>query len=192
MEEDNMQKNKKILLISVLVLLACTGFACAGTPMVGKTSDDGVVPTLIAGEAPQDQWCSVAECEGSQFKIAGGLASGTHYVDGTHFIKITAYTVDSQTSNNAITWESNFPVNCIIVKGANGADSYSYCYDPSNNDDSGLTPPVAGSSGKPAAISDIYLCYSPPSTDVPEFPAWFITLTGIAGLVGMLVACLRK
>lgn len=139
-----MQKNGKIIFVSILVLLACIGFASAGIPTIGKTSGDGVVPTLITGEAPEDNWCSVAECEGSQFKIPGGLASGTHYVDGTHYITINAYTVESQTSNNAINWESNFPVNCIIVKGANGADSYSYCYDPSNKDDSGLTPPVPG------------------------------------------------
>jgi hypothetical protein len=180
-----MKQHEKIIIISILAFMACVGMASAGL-VAGTTSGDGVIPDLIMDNPS----CAEAGCNGIDFKIesTSGDYTGTYFIDETHWIKITSFIVQGQTNHNSMNWTSNFDVDCILMKGANGADAY--CYNPSVQGDTFLSPPV-NPSKKPAAISHINICYKKPII-VPEFPGWFISVMGIACLTGMFVAFQRK
>jgi|GEM_PF-3986098 len=182
-----MQK-KTLVLTVILVILICTGLAGAKPSLVnGTSSGHGVSPILVAGNPT----CTDAGCSGTSMKIeTTGSYWSTWWLDGTHYITIEASKVMNQTSENSINWTSNTDINCILIKGASGANAY-YCTGASKQDDTLMSTPL-NPSGMPAAISHIVICYDPAMTYVPEFPAWFIALAGIAGITGLLLVFHRK
>jgi hypothetical protein len=191
-EEDIMQKNGKVFFFSILVLLACISVVNADHVLLqGTTSDFGVVPTVHTHD--NTVTCADAGCSGTQTLLIEqtGTYDGTYCIDATHCITIVADNVMSADEENSIDWTSNFDVECIVMKGSDGYDTY-YCVDDHKRADGSMSTPINQINEKPAGISHILVCYFPPSTNVPEFPAWFISLMGIAGLVGMLIACQRK
>jgi hypothetical protein len=185
-----MQKNGRIILVGILVLLALVGIANA-TLSNGTISGHAIPAILGNGNVVT---CPAAGCSGDTLfiqKNEGESYDGRYYIDATHYIDIDANSVMGSKGENSINWRSNFDVICVVLKGANGYDTY-YCTNDYKRDDSTMSPPINPSKA-PADISHILICYYPPeSVPVPEFPAWFITLMGIAGLVGMLVAFQRK
>ncbi len=188
-----MQKNGRIILISILVLLAVVGIAGAVNSnqqiFNGTTSGHNVPAILGNGNVVT---CSAAGCNGETLLIekpTGETYDGLYYIDATHYIDVDAKKVMDSEVENSIDWTSNFDVTCIVMKGANGYDTY-YCTEGNTMDDTSMSTPI-NPSGGPAGISHILVCYNPP-VNVPEFPSWFTTLAGIAGLVGLLVAYQRR
>jgi hypothetical protein len=187
-----LQKNGKVIIVSILVLLACTGIVNAGQDLIeGTTSDFGVVPVVHVHDNAVT--CADAGCSDTETLLIEqtGTYDGTYCIDATHCITIDADKVMGADEENSIDWTSNFDVECIVMKGSDGFDTY-YCVDDHKQADGSMSTPIIPVNEKPSAISHILVCYFPPSTSVPEFPAWFISVAGIAALVGMLVAFQRK
>lgn len=182
-----MQK-KNLILTVMLAILICTGLAGATTALVnGTASGHGVGPILMTGNPA----CTSAGCTGTGMKIeTTGSYSGTWWLDSTHYITIEANKVMGQTSENSINWTSNTDINCILLKGASGANAY-YCTGANKQDDTLMSTPV-NPSGMPAAISHIVICSDPSTVLVPEFPGWFMAFTGIIAVTGLLLVSRRK
>ena len=192
-----MQRNGRIILVSILVLLACISMVNAAAPELipGTTSYYGVIPDVGDGNAVT---CSSAGCEDTNtlpIEVgADGTYDGTYCIDATHCITINAYDafdVAGAIEENSIDWSSNFNVECVVLKGADGYDTY-YCTDGHKQADGSMSTPIKTNNYKASQISHILICYIPPDYYIPEFPSWFMSLMGIAGLVGMLVAFHRK
>lgn len=178
------------IIIIGLCVMALVSVACAKTEISqGLPSGANIIPNLVKGNPD----CGAAGCTNpNEYKIEkseGSDYTGTYNVDSTHTIIIQSYSVMGQTSHNSIDWQANFDVSCIIMKGGNGADVY--CYNPPVRADTSLTTPIV-SSGKPAGISHIILCYDTPSYNTPEFPVWFISITAMAGLLGAVLIMHRR
>lgn len=190
-----MWNNGKIVLICLVLLLAFTSIVSASEPVLeaGTTSYFGVEPVVSDGNAVT---CASAGCsDTTTFDIEGGrdgTYDGRYCIDTeeTQCITINANKVLDSEDENSIDWSSTFEVECIILKGNNGYDTY-YCTDGHKFSDMWMSTPINPVNNKPAGISHILVCYIPP-VNVPEFPAWFFTLMGIAGLAGLLIVFRQK
>ncbi|HUW86642.1 MAG TPA: hypothetical protein VMV55_07170, partial [Methanoregula sp.] len=135
------------------------GSASADQPVLqpGATSTAGVVPVVITGNP---QTCEELGCTGTAVKIdKSGETQTPDLYDGVYSLGSQTITIDA-TTYNLIAWSATTRINCIYMKGANGGDLYSYCFDPPISSDSGLTTPV-NAAGTPADISHIIICYTP-------------------------------
>lgn len=176
-----MQKSGKIILVSILVMLACISIVAAVEP--GTTSGHGINPVLSAGNVVK---CADAGCDGTTLLIDkndGESYTGSYCIDATHCIAITANKVMGATDENSIDWRANFDVGCVVMKGSNGYDTY-YCTYANKNDDTKMSTPI-NPSGKPAGISHILICYTPPDNyPAPEFPTLALPVALLVGFVG--------
>lgn len=191
------QKNTGILAVSILVMLVCMGFA--GAASVEPVTVDG---NPACGESKHIGF----KVESSDFEIP--TVTGTYYLDSARYVTIETYCVnpvleiiDCEPEDitpedgidnpvydpNAFDWISNFPVDAVIVKGGPNANIYSY--DPSSTGDTFLIPPINYYTEKPYGLSHVDFCYS---FSAPEFPSWFISCSGIAMLLGLVIAFRRK
>jgi hypothetical protein len=148
----------------------------------GTTSDNGVVPTVHDGNVVT---CQDAGCGGTEtLEIeTGGSYDGTYCVDATHCIVIDAYGVPGTTGENSIDWSSNFDVECIVLKGGDGYDTY-YCTDDHKRQDGSMSTPIKSNNHLPSQISHILICYFPPDYNVPEFPSLALPVAFLIGMIG--------
>jgi hypothetical protein len=137
--------------------VAAVAMTLAGaTPSMGlgtgdpsaPTSDDGVVPTFVAGNpscadlgyAHGRRWNYPQDSTGGTFPL--GTGSVTWSTDGTH-----------------VTWSSTFGVDAVIVKGGPNANSYVYEPPAESLGDSGLAAPINPNNGQPFGLSHLDFCY---------------------------------
>lgn len=176
-----MKKIERIIVVSMLVLLACAGIVTAAS----------VDPVLILGNPNCDEYNYIG------FKIDNDAYdvppfAGTYYFDSEHFVTLTTSVICTgddceEAEENSLDWISNFPVDAVIVKG--GPNANMYVYEPASMGDAGLTPPINERTGFPFGLSHIEFCYALPA---PEFPAGFISLIGIVGLIGLLLVAFQR
>jgi hypothetical protein len=180
-----MQKNAGILIAGIFVMLVCIGIAGAAS----------VTPVTIDGNPKCGEVNYIGfKVESSDFDVP--TVTGTYYLDGTHYVTIETYCVNSglmkidcgsEYDPNAFDWTSNFPVDAVIVKG--GPNANMYVYDPASTGDTLLTPPINDLTETPYGLSHVEFCYI---FSAPEFPVWFISCAGIAMLLGLVFAFRRK
>jgi hypothetical protein len=153
------QRGQRTLLATlalVLTLVSVLALASAARADVspGETSDAGVAPVLVDGNPTCDD---LGYANG--FKATQG---GSDWQSGTGSWGPSGetgnYTFGLTTADNKhVDWTSSPDfAGAVVVKGANGADSY--VYQVARGHDEGLTPPV-NSSGKPADISHVQFCW---------------------------------
>jgi hypothetical protein len=108
--------------------------------------------------------------------------SGT-YTSGDFTVTVTIYASVADGEPDTVDWTSNSPVTMVIVKGGDYANVYEY--PGGSTGDTGLTAPYNENSGKNYAVSHVSFCGT--TTNVPEFPAEFLPVLGIAGLSAILI-----
>jgi len=182
-EDWTMKKTRMLLIVGMLGMLMLTGTAWATTTLYpGAPSGNGITPVLVYGNPT---CADVPGCGGSELKVESTSYSGRWYTDDSH----TSWVDITQSPGNIIAWTSNFDVNCVLMKGSHGADDF--CYPGGSRGDTLLHPPINPSEGY-AGISHINFCYDTPRTPVPEFPSWYLSVAGIAGLAAALIGFRRK
>jgi hypothetical protein len=154
------QRGQRPLLATLALVLTLVGVlalasAARADVSPGETSDAGVAPVLVAGNPTCDElgyangfkateggsdWQSGSDDSWGPSSETGNYTFGLDSTDGVH-----------------VDWTSTPDfAGAVVVKGANGADSY--VYQEARSGDKGLTPPV-NSSGEPAAISHVQFCW---------------------------------
>lgn len=132
-----MLKSKRLASVGVLAAILVTTLAGVSR---------GVEPQFVAGNPT---------CVGLgydlEFKLNFDPGSGTYEVDDTRWVKIT------KTGSTELSWESNFGIDAVIMKG--GPNANVYVYEPEAVTDSGLTPPINPTNGSPYGISHVSFCY---------------------------------
>jgi len=156
---------KKLMAGLILfVLIACISVVSATT---------GVGPTTV----PNNQ----ATCEhilpgSTEFRLDDPV-DGPNSSGGFH---VNIGVSDSQN----IWWNSNYPVDAVIVKDGSNDANY-YTYDPAASGDTGLKTTL-NPAGKVGATSHIAFCYHP-SVPSPEFPAVALPVGMIIGFLGVVL-----
>lgn len=158
-------KNRYTTGIMLVVLLALIGSCSASTLENPSCRDLGY------------QYGVKYDCPGDPSLCTGSVMLDTPpFGDDTI---VVSFSRDGLTFN----WESVIGIDAVIVKAK---DWKSYVYDPPAESfgDADLIAPDN------KEISHVEFCYD--GMEVPEFPAMFISLMGIAVLAGLMVFCQRK
>jgi hypothetical protein len=170
-----MRAHGKILLLACIILAACVSVASADH--IGYTSAGGIVPVLFEDN---HNTCEELGCPGTTYDIdkTSGY-TGTYPLGSSGTITITS-------DDKIIAWSSDVDINCIALKAGNGGDLY--CYDPPARSDARLSTPLNtnGDVLQPRDISHITICYDT-DTAVPEFPALFLPVIMIIGVLGVVL-----
>jgi len=154
------QRGQRTLLATLALLLTLVGVLAAASAAradvsPGETSDAGVAPKLVAGNPTCDDLryanAFKATESGSDWQSGTGSWGPSSETGGYTFGLTSA-------DNKHIDWTSTPDfAGAVVVKGANGADSY--VYQVARSHDEGLTPPI-NNSGNPADISHVQFCWN--------------------------------
>src|SRR5215218_5589141 len=167
-----LRKPTTIAVALILALVATLGVitmlrARADTPdlQAGAPSEDGIQPTVIQGDNPEcsdlGNYLPAKGDHGLKFDppVAGTKTSSDGYLTAT-VEKVYTDTYNGYTGQ-FFDWHSDRPVDLVIAKGANGADSYAYDLTtvpgPATSDGH-LHAPI-NTSGSYADLSHMDFCY---------------------------------
>ncbi|HNX17935.1 MAG TPA: hypothetical protein PKM50_06375 [Methanoregula sp.] len=196
-----MRRSIVFVIVGFFCLMLMTGAVMAksgdnGKPvwLPGLTSGNGVVPLNVTGNPTCADVCG-SSC--TQLKIEDGQYNGMYYLNSnqTWWVNVESFKAAGCDDKCAINWTSNFDVMCVIMKGGDGADVYTYSG--SVRSDTHLSTPINSKNDKPSGISHVIFCYDssklpPVDKPVPEFPLFFIPVAGIIGLAGLALFVMRK
>jgi len=190
LEEDLMQKNGRIIVVSILVLLALVGIASASIPFTtqdaknnlpgrpqGTVKCEDVVGFVWGGQVYTIEDVQLTFDDGEQvFEVAG------------HHIWIDAKT--DPTMGQYVDWRADFGPELLIVKGGTLANIYNYKdyadATPGVADtlsDTGLHAPYNPHNEKWYGISHIDMC---DYNAVPEFPTVALPVGMLIGFLGIV------
>lgn len=145
-----------LLLVAALVVVGLLGsLGSVGASTTPPPSDGGVIPDPIEGNPT----CDGVGCGTYSFKFdnitEGGYQDGVpyrQYFGSTLYIEIVL-----SDGLKSVAWTSNFPIDCVLVKG--GLDAYKYTYSGAMAD-SGLRAPQNPGEQIPQ-ISHVTFCFTP-------------------------------
>ena len=157
-------REKLIIGLVLVMLIACVSVVSATI---------GAGPTTVPNK---EATCALIVPGSTEFRMDDP-------VDGSH--SSGGFTVDIGVSNSQdISWNSNYPVDAVIVKdGSNDANYYTYV--PAALSDTGLKTTL-NPAGNIGATSHIAFCYHP-SIPSPEFPAVALPVVMVIGFLGVVL-----
>ena len=149
------RKNKILLTIVIVLMLSVFSMipqmAIANEEcFAGAQSGNKVEPTCHC-EPKNPRCCNLGYCDNELKDVPPTSGS---YDDGVLFVTIT---VDEKFFD----WDSNIPVDAVIVKGGEGGCANLYEYNPASTGDTNLHA-TTKLSGEPYGLSHIDFCYSDP------------------------------
>lgn len=204
-----MKSRKRILIIvlaiAVMVLISATAIAASVEPIEMPGNDipqqDKITPPGCVFYSFENN--SAPGTYTVEFNLSGEVEPG-----GPLVFTNTIGTATGNTYTELLSWNANFPVYAVIVKG--GPNYNLYVYDTATSDTNLVSPTVG--SGDPADVSHTSLIFCPPfmptmtPTPTPTMPPppppnggidicicliW-IAISVIAFILGILVICCIK
>ena len=177
-----------------MCLLSSVSMVSANAVFVMPDSGNGITPKIVEGNPTcEDLGCGEElRIQKPDDYVGTWTYTGEWCLEDKPWscVDVTAIVLESE--EVGINWTSDFPVNCVFMKGGNiGGNQYCYQSAPggTSNGDTLLYTPI-NPSGKPAGISHINFCYDPalvpPPPQAPEFPSFALPVAMIVGIIGLV------